>query len=104
MPVILVKLIMICSGSGVPPRRAVVPGSSPIWVQVSSWSRESRTAWGRSCWVRAMKLGQGVQVDGGGAEPVAGAQPGKGVDRLERRVGARTPGTGHITESDLKPR
>ena len=51
-----------------------------------------------------MKLGQGVQVDGGGAEPVAGAQPGKGVDRLERRVGARTPGTGHITESDLKPR
>ena len=50
------------------------------------------------------EAGQGVQVDGGGAEPVAGAQPGKGVDRLERRVGARTPGTGHITESDLKPR
>jgi hypothetical protein len=50
------------------------------------------------------EAGQGVQVDGGVAEPVAGAQPGEGVDRLERRVGARRPGAGQITESDLKPR
>jgi hypothetical protein len=28
---------------------AVVLSSSPIWAQVSSWSRASWTAWGRSC-------------------------------------------------------
>ena len=35
---------------------AVVPRSSPIWAQVSSWSRASWTAWGRSCWAWARRL------------------------------------------------
>jgi hypothetical protein len=76
MPVILVKLIMVCSGSGVPLLRRWCPGD---------------------------EAGQGVQVDGGVAEPVAGAQPGEGVDP-PRTAGRRvSPELGKSQKVTLNP-
>src|SRR5262249_30109934 len=66
-----------------------------MWAHVSSWSRASRTAGGRSCRAWVIRLaGRGVQPDGGVAGPVGGAQPGELVDRLVEDVEAVGAGGG----------
>jgi hypothetical protein len=81
MPVILVKLIMACSGSG-----------GPLWRR---WCRGVRRSGpgeflvsrvvdglGQELLGLGDEAGQGVQVDGGVAEPVGRAEPGEVVDRF----------------------
>src|SRR5215831_17222511 len=76
MPVIVVKLIMVGSGSGggVEELAGLGPGEFLVAGVVDGLGQELLGL--------GDEAGQGVQVDGGVAEPVGGAQPGEGVDRL----------------------
>src|SRR5215471_14906837 len=82
MRVIVVKLIMGCFRSGRAAVAAVVPRCSPIWAQVSSLVSGVADGLGQQLLGLGDEAGQGVQPDGGVAQPVGGAQAGELVDRV----------------------
>ena len=71
---------------------AVVLRSSPIWVQVSFLVAVLVDGLGQELFGLSDEAGQAVQVDGGVAEPVGGAELGEAAGRLAEDLEAVVAG------------
>jgi len=91
MPVILVKLIMACSGSGVPRGGGGVEELADLGPGVFL-DAGVVDGLGHGLLGLGDEAGQGVQVDGGVAGPAGGAGLGEAVDRLAEDLEAVVAG------------